>query len=385
MGPCIVGNADSSNVSRLSISRSNTKLMTLHFGVLGGGNISDTHIRAATEIDGVKVSAVCGPNAEKVRRLAEAAGASAYCDTDAFLGHQPMDAVLIGSPSGLHAEHGIKAAERGLHVLVEKPIDITTERADALIAACEAARVKLGVFFQERASPDIKNLKRLIDSGELGKPILMSASIRWYRPPEYYKASRWRGTWALDGGGALMNQGIHTVDLLLWLFGDVSSVYGKAITALHDIEVEDTVIASLEFSCGAIGNLEATTSAYPGFARRIEMTWSQGTVVMENDRIRSANLLTQLDDVRGEASNSDDQRATSPAVSDTRGHRAIIKDFIRAIASDGVPLCNGYQARRGVQLVNAIYESSRTGLPVTVSVPKALADNTLRQAESIAK
>lgn len=359
--------------------------MTLHFGVLGGGNISETHIRAATEIDGVKVIAVCGQNAEKTRRLASAAGAAAYSDTEAFLSHQPMDAVLIGSPSGLHAEHGIKAANRGLHVLVEKPIDITTERADALIAACEAAHVKLGVFFQDRTSPDIKNLKKLIDAGELGKPILVSASVRWYRPPQYYEASRWRGTWALDGGGALMNQGIHTLDLLLWLFGGVSSVYGRARTASHDIEVEDTAIASLEFSCGAIGNLEATTAAYPGFARRIEMTWSQGTVIIENDRIRSANLLKQLDYGRGEPSESDEQRAASPVVSDTRGHRAIIEDFIRAIASDGVALCNGYQARRSVQLVNAIYESSRTGLAVGVSVPKALADNTLGQAESIAK
>ena len=349
--------------------------MILHLGILGGGNISQTHMRAAREIDGVKIAAVYGQNADKARRLADSAGATVYTHLEAFFSHRPMDAVLIGSPSGLHAEHGIAAARHGLHVLVEKPIDITTERADALIAACEIAHVKLGVFFQDRASSDIRNLQRVIDDGILGKPILMSASVRWYRPPEYYKNSRWRGTWALDGGGALMNQGIHTVDLLLWLFGDVSSVWARALTSLHEIEVEDTVAASLEFSSGAIGNLEAATSAYPGFSRRIEMTWSQGTVVLENDRIRSANLRKPIEGFRVEQSEAEDERAASPVVSDTRGHRAIIEDFIRAIVSDGVPLCDGYEARRSVQLVNAIYESSRTGVAVCITGRKGLAEN----------
>src|SRR5262249_3469233 len=177
--------------------------MSFHVGILGGGNISQTHARAAREIEGVKVVAVCGQNAEKVSQAADAAGATAYQDLEAFLAHRPMDAVLIGSPSGLHAEHGIAAARHGLHVLVEKPIDITTKRTDALIDACQKARVKLGVFFQDRTAPDIVKLKKAIDDGNLGKPILISASVRWYRPPQYYKSSRWRGTWALDGGGAL--------------------------------------------------------------------------------------------------------------------------------------------------------------------------------------
>jgi predicted dehydrogenase len=349
--------------------------MVLHLGILGGGNISHTHTRAALEIDGVKVAAVCGQNAEKTGRLAEAAGAAAYQELDAFLGHRPMDAVLIGSPSGLHAQHGIAAADKGLHVLVEKPIDITAERADALIAACDNARVKLGVFLQDRTAPDIRKLKRVIDSGELGKPILVSASVRWYRPPEYYRNSRWRGTWALDGGGALMNQGIHTVDLLQWLFGDVSTVSARALTALHEIEVEDTVVATLGFSSGAIGNLEAATSAYPGFSRRIEMTWSEGTVVLENDRIRSANLHKPIAGFGGEDSNAEDERAASPVVTDTRGHREIIEDFIRAIVSNGTPLCDGRDARRSVQLVNAIYDSSRKGIVVSVEGSRVLAEH----------
>ncbi|HZM86326.1 MAG TPA: Gfo/Idh/MocA family oxidoreductase [Blastocatellia bacterium] len=345
----------------------------MNLGILGAGNISQTHMRAALEIEGVKIVAVCGQNSEKTARLASACGAVAYQDQGAFFSYRPMDAVLIGSPSGLHAKQGIEAAKRGLHVLVEKPIDITTESADALIAACEQAHLKLGVFFQDRTAPDILRLKKAIEAGALGKPILISASVRWYRPPEYYESSRWRGTWELDGGGALMNQGIHTVDLLLWLFGQVSSVWARAITAIHPIEVEDTVVASLQFASGAIGNLEAATSAYPGFSRRIEMTWSQGTVIIENDRIRSANLRTPVEGLCGGRPEPEDERASSPVVSDTRGHRAIIEDFINAIVSDGVPLCDGYQGRRSVQLATAIYESSRTGQMVPINDLKVFA------------
>jgi len=335
--------------------------MSFHVGILGGGNISQTHARAALEIEGVTIAAVCGKNFEKVRELADVAGASAYQDLEGFLNHHPMDAVLIGTPSGLHAEQGIAAAQHGLHVLVEKPIDITTERADALIDACRKSRVKLGVFFQDRTAPDIVKLKELIDAGKLGNPILISASVRWYRPPEYYKNSRWRGTRALDGGGALMNQGIHTVDLLLWLFGDVSQVCARAITGLHDIEVEDTVVASFEFANGAIGNIEAATSAYPGFSRRLEMSFSEGTIVIENDRIRSVNLRAPVSGLSAAPPSGADERAASPVISDTRGHHAIIEDFIRAITTDGVPLCDGQEARRSVMLVERIYESADVG------------------------
>jgi UDP-N-acetyl-2-amino-2-deoxyglucuronate dehydrogenase len=349
--------------------------VSLNVGILGGGNISQTHMRAALEVPGVRVVAVCGYNDEKTARLAGLAGAAGYQDLDAFLSHRPMDAVLIGSPSGLHAQHGIASAKQGIHVLVEKPIDISTNRADALIAACEQAHVKLGVFFQDRVATDIRKLKTLIDAGKLGKPILISASVKWYRPPEYYSGSRWRGTWSLDGGGALMNQGIHTVDLMLFLFGEVSSCWGRTITALHEIEVEDTVVASFEFENGAIGNLDVATSAYPGLSRRIEIIFTQGTVVLENDGIRAANLRTPIDGLCEEQREREDQRAASPVVSDTRGHRAIIEDFIQSIATDGVPLCDGYEARRSVRLVSAIYESSRTGKAVPMRSSKMLAES----------
>jgi predicted dehydrogenase len=352
--------------------------MDKYLGILGGGNISRTHLRAAREIDGVSVAAVCGQNPAKVRQLAAEVGAAFYQDLDEFLDHRPMDVVLIGSPSGVHAEQGIAAAKRGLHVLVEKPIDIDLDRADQLIEACEIAGVKLGVFFQDRVAPDLQKLKNVLDSGVLGSPILMSASVRWYRPPEYYEKSQWRGTRALDGGGALMNQGIHTVDLLLWLCGDVSSVWSRAITALHHIEVEDTLVASFQFASGAIGTLEVTTSCFPGFSRRIDLTWSQGTITIEDDKIKSVDLREPIAGLcaaprqAGDEGQRSDERATSPVVSNTQGHRAIIEDFIQVIGSDRLPLCDGREARRSVELVNAMYRSARTGAVVELNEGRVL-------------
>src|SRR3984893_9079246 len=298
-------------------------------GIIGGGNISETHARAAREIDGVEIAAVYGTNREKIARLGQLYGGTVYDSLPSFLEHMPMDLVMIGSPSGLHAEQGSAAARRGLHVLVEKPIDITTERADELISECERAGVKLGVCFQDRVSPDICRLKQLVGSGRLGKPILVSGRVKWYRPPEYYSGPRWRGTWALDGGGALMNQGVHTVDLLLWLMGDVERVSAKAITAIHDIEVEDTVVATLEFANGAIGTLEAATSVYPAYRRRVELTGSEGTIILEQDRIIAADLRSPLADRFEPMENTSNSAATSPIVSDVSGHKRIIADFLR--------------------------------------------------------
>src|SRR5216683_3266302 len=263
--------------------------MAIHIGLIGGGNITETHARAAPAIAGVEIAAMYGTNADKVDRLCREHGGTRYQDFEEFLAHRPMDLVAIGSPSGLHAAQGIAAAQRGLYVLTEKPIDITTERADALIAATDKAGVKLGVFFPDRCKPDILRVKKAVDAGVLGHAILADARVKWYRPPDYYAKSRWRGTWALDGGGALINQAVHTVDLMLWLFGDVVSVQAFSKTALHTIEVEDTLIALLQFANGALGVLQATTSVYPGYPRRLELTGSQGTLIIEQDRLLAAD------------------------------------------------------------------------------------------------
>lgn len=307
----------------------------MRIGILGAGGISDTHARAARAIDGVQVVAVHGANREKATALAHAAGAAAFDDLDSFFA-QPMDIVAIGSPSGLHADQAIAAIRRGIHVLVEKPLDTTTAKIDALIAEADRSRAKIGVFFQERLTPELVALKASLDAGALGDPVFISGHVKWYRPPEYYGASRWRGTRELDGGGALMNQGIHTVDVLLWLFGPVKSVMGRTANRLHRIEVEDTATAVLEFESGAFGTIEATTAAFPGFPRRLEVSGTKATVVHE-------------------------EPARTAAVADATPHRRVFEDFIAAIRTGGTPACDAREGRRSVAVIEAIYRSARSG------------------------
>lgn len=332
--------------------------MTIHVGLIGGGNISETHARAASAVSDVAIAAVYGTNAEKVGRLARAHNARPYCDFDVFLAHRPMDLVIIGSPSGLHATHGVAAAARGLHVLTEKPIDISTIRADALIQAASQSGVKLGVIFQDRLKPHIRKLKQWASEGVFGDPFLVDARVKWYRPSEYYENSRWRGTLALDGGGVLINQAVHTVDLLLWLFGDVARVRARMATVLHNIEAEDTAVAILEFSGGTVGALQATTAAYPGYPRRIEITGSKGTVVLEHDRIIAADLRTANPTVLEHTAPEESQSASSAVVSDFHGHQAVFEDFLAAIDQNRPPACDGREGRRSLAVIEAIYRAA---------------------------
>ena len=332
--------------------------MTFHVGLIGGGNISETHARAARAISRVEIAAVYGTNFEKVRRLCRDHGGTPFEDFSAFLTHRPMDLVIIGSPSGLHARQGIAAAEQGLHVLTEKPIDISTRRADELIEVADRARVKLGVIFQDRMKPHIRQWKDWIDHGALGKPLLVDARVKWYRPPEYYRNSRWRGTLELDGGGALINQGIHTIDLLLWLLGEVSRVQAQTATELHSIEAEDTATAILEFSSGTLGLFHATTAAYPGYARRVEISGTEGTVILEHDQIIAADLRKAPDEGARMAPRDENQSASSATVSDFRGHQAVIEDFLSAIQKNTLPACDGREGRRSLALVEAIYRAA---------------------------
>jgi predicted dehydrogenase len=340
--------------------------MKIRVGIVGGGNISETHARAARAIPGVEIAAICGSNKEKVERLCREYGGVPFTDYENFLGHRPMEMVALGSPSGMHAEQGIAAARHGLHVLTEKPIDITLARADALIAATDEAGVKLGVFYQDRFKADLRRVKTLLDGGILGKPILAEARVKWYRPPEYYAGSKWRGTTALDGGGALMNQGIHTVDLLLWLWGDVVAVHGKMASSLHKIESEDTLVALLEFANGALGTLIATTSVFPGYPRHVELSGSEGTLAIEQDLLVRADLHKFDPSLMRNEAGDQNPSAASPTVSDIRGHQAALEDFLRAIETNGQPACNGREGRRSVALVEAIYAAARSGARVSV-------------------
>jgi UDP-N-acetyl-2-amino-2-deoxyglucuronate dehydrogenase len=342
--------------------------MTIHIGLIGGGNITETHARAARAIPGVEISAIHGTNSEKIAHLCHGHGGTPYQNFDAFLKHRPMDLVIIGSPSGLHAEQGIAAAHKGLHVLTEKPIEITTPRADALIAAAKQSNVQLGVIFQDRMKPHIRQLKNWLDQGLLGRILFVDARVKWYRPPEYYANSHWRGTLALDGGGALINQGVHTVDLLLWLLGDVFGVQARTATLFHKIEAEDTAVATLEFASGALGIFHATTAAYPGYPRRVEISGTEGTVILEHDRIIGTNLQNSpavatisdaLADLMASAEDKN-QSASSASVSDFRGHQAALEDFLAAIRQNRAPACDGLEGRRSLALIETIYRAAKT-------------------------
>jgi predicted dehydrogenase len=243
-------------------------------------------------------------------------------------------------------------------VLTEKPIDVTLAKGEALVAAAERAGVRLAVLFQDRLKPDLVRLREFIAAGGLGRVLLASARVKWHRPPEYYSGSGWRGRSALDGGAALINQGVHTVDLLLWLLGDVARVKGLTATLLHAIESEDVALALLEFASGAVATIEATTAAWPGYPRRVEITGSQGTVVVEGDRVTAADLRSPAP---GLVSIGDEglASAASAVVADATPHRRMIEDFVRAIETGAAPACDGREGLRSLAVVEAVYGDAR--------------------------
>jgi predicted dehydrogenase len=333
-------------------------------GLIGTGNITDTHARAAIAA-GLTVDAVLGRSLDKARAVCERYGGTPYASSDTFYAHEGLELVAIGTASGLHAGQGIGAARRGLHVLVEKPIDTTLDKADAFISAVEAAGVVAAVCYQDRFAPDLCALKDAIDRGALGRILLADARMPWYRPPSYYASSSWRGTWELDGGGALMNQGSHTVDLLLWLLGDAAMVQGMTATVRHDIPVEDTALALIGFANGARATLSATTAAYPGYPRRLMIAGTSGTVTIERDSLVAADF--DGGPVAGlvvHPPTPEDGRSSTPVVSDVSGHRALFEDIVRAIETGSRPRCDIRDGRRSLALIRAVYESSASGRPV---------------------
>lgn len=339
--------------------------MTLRVGFTGGGNICDTHIRAVAEVPGLEAVAVCGSNAVKVGALAEKYGLAAAPSLAAMLDAHALDLLCIGSPSGVHTDEIALAASRGCHVLTEKPLDVTLERVDTAIEAVERAGVSLGVFFQDRCTPAFIEARDAIAAGRLGRILLVDARVKWYRAPEYYRSAPWRGSPSLDGGGALINQGIHTVDLLLFLLGEVTEVQARAATVLHDIEVEDTLVATLSFASGAIGTLQATTAAYPGYPRRVEITGTDGTLILEHDRIAGWDLKDGH--VDGTTLTSATRSASTAVVADASPHRRVVEDFVAALQSGRRPACDAREGRRSVALVEALYDSARTRGPVAVT------------------
>lgn len=334
------------------------------FGIVGGGMIGAVQAAAIQQIGGAKLLAVCGRDETRTAEFAGRFGAAGYTDYDKFLQHPGLQIVNICTPNGTHADLGIRAAKAGKHVLVEKPIEITLEKADALIAACDQANVKLGVIFQSRFLPAIQRIKRAVDEGRLGKLMVGDALVKWYRAPEYY-ADSWHGTLAQDGGGALINQAIHTVDLLRWIMGPVESAFAmKSALRYPHIEAEDTLVGTVKFQNGALGMVQATTSVKPGFKRRLEISGERGSVILDGDAI-SVWAIDGEDADTGEAEQLTDGSANPAAISN-EGHRRQIEDMMHAVIENRAPMIDGREGRKSLELVVALYAAANQGKPVTL-------------------
>jgi UDP-N-acetyl-2-amino-2-deoxyglucuronate dehydrogenase len=258
------------------------------FGIIGCGMIANFHARAVNDIRGAKVVACFDAMPASADRFAAAQNCRAYHSLKEMLADPAVDVVTIGTPSGAHMEPAVAAARAGKHVIVEKPLEITLKRCDTIIRECEKSKVKLSAIFPSRFHQSSVELKRAVDQGRFGRLTLGESYVKWFRTQAYYDSGAWRGTWELDGGGALMNQAIHSVDILTWLMGPVVEITAQTGLLAHErIAVEDTAVATLKFANGALGVIEASTAAYPGYLKRIEIHGSEGSAAMEEEDVRS--------------------------------------------------------------------------------------------------
>ncbi len=334
---------------------------TRGFAIAGTGIIAAMHADAIAALPGARLVAVTDVDAEAAASFAAARGAAAERDLDALLARDDVDVVCVCVPSGLHAEVGIRAAKAGKHLVVEKPIDVTLAAADRLIEAARAAGVTMTVMSQHRFDPGLIEAKRLIDEGALGPLVLGEASTKWYRTQAYYDSADWRGTWAMDGG-SLMNQGVHYVDLLRWCMGPVADVTAVCATQAHQIEVEDTSLALVRFTSGAVGTIVSSTAAFPGFPQRLEITGTKGTVIIEDGQLVGGTFGDGPGPADGDA--RPPTAAADPAALDISGHVAQIGDLLAAIDEGRAPAVDGEAGRATLEIVCAVYESARSGRAV---------------------
>jgi predicted dehydrogenase len=340
----------------------------VRFALVGAGNIAKIYVAAFAVIPDAQVTVVCSRTEATGRALAEKCGADWVANFREAVSRDDVDAVVVATPSGTHADVAVAAAEAGKHLLVEKPLDITMARVDSILAAAEKAGVVLASVYPLRFTEGAQRAKAAMDAGRLGQLTLADVSVKWFRPQSYYDNS-WRGRWAVDGGGALMNQAIHNVDLVQWLAGPVTSVIGRTTTLAHQMETEDTASALLTYANGALGVIQGATSCWPGDPARVELHGDRGTIVLEEGRI----VVWKLQDAApGEEEamlaleKAGGSGAADPMAIGFEKHRRQIVDLIEAIRTGRPPAIQGAEARRSVELVRAIYRSAATGTPVTL-------------------
>lgn len=339
----------------------------LGFGVIGCGMISEFHINALAALDSkAKIVGVTDVNRDSAERLSSSHGGIRIFDSlDDMLACKEIGAVCICTPSGYHADAVIKAANAGKNVVVEKPLAITKEQLDAIEEACRRNKTTLSVISQLRFAKDIRKAKQMLENGELGRLCCADMYMKYFRSQEYYDSGAWRGTKKIDGGGALMNQGIHGVDLIIYLAGAVKSVYAFSSTLARRIEVEDTLCAALEFESGALGVIQATTSVFPGYPRRIELNGSLGSITIEETAITKMDI---------DGSVTEDLTFRKPVYSSASSamnfsgdyHTLQISDFIDAVREKRRPFVDLSEGRKAVDVILAIYRSAREGRRVFI-------------------
>lgn len=342
----------------------------LGFAVVGCGNISAAHIDSIEKLPDARLIAVWSRSAARAEKVAEKHGCAAYTDVEAMVQRSDVDVVTICTPSGAHLEPALAAARAGKHVIVEKPLEITLERCDRLIEGCDRAGVKLATVFNSRFAPGNQELLQAVRAGKFGRLVLGDAYVKWFRTQAYYEEGAWRGSWRWDGGGALMNQSIHQIDLLQWLMGPVEWVSGQTAMLAHEgIEVEDTAAAVLRFKSGALGVIEGTTSIYPGYPKRLELHGSRGSAVLVDDEIREWQYEGLAATERDALLDRYRPRQSSGTFADPMAmsfdkHRAQIAEMIEAIGQNRTPAVDGVEGRKSVEIILGVYRSAQTGQPV---------------------
>jgi predicted dehydrogenase len=329
----------------------------LGFGIIGTGAIALHHAKSIQELEGCYLVAVCSSTPERAKEASQKYGIPAYSNIDDFLLREDLDIVSICTQSGKHMEPIIAAAKAGKHIITEKPLEVSVDRANRIISVCRSQGVKLSVIFQSRFNPAYLKLKQVVRSGSLGKLLLGNAYIKWYRDKAYYNQSNWKGTLKGDGGAALINQGIHTIDLLLDIMQDVESVFGQVKTMVHNIEGEDVGVALLTFKNGAMGTIEGGTALYPGYKERLEIFGENGSIIYEGGEIVEWNIKGKKV-VTDEFIKNASTGASDPLSIDYNLHKAQIKDMIEAVHEDREPIVNGIAAIKSLELISAIYKSS---------------------------
>lgn len=335
----------------------------LGIGIVGCGNISDTHANAVFALNPCKLLAACTRNSERLNSFCNRYSINGFTSYNEFLNHPGLDVVSICTPTGTHFDYGKKAAEAGKHVIVEKPIEITVARGKSLIDACRQNNVKLAVIYQNRFIDAAVKMKQVLEKGEIGNVFMTHASVKWFRNQQYYSESGWRGTFMLDGGGAVINQSVHTIDLLQWLLGDVESIYAYTGTFTHgNLETEDNAVAAMKFKNGVIGVFEASTSIQPPQERRIEINGTIGTVILAGE---SLFLETKQPEKDKRTVKSKSAGASAPLDGLTyKDHLKQYEQIIEAISTDNEPVVSGEDSLKSLAVVEALYQSAKTEMPV---------------------